>query len=166
MRTLFILIVGALFVPVYGQSLDLAVDHVGISFGDSEEFTGLRFNYRDRRLRKMTGINVTIWTPFEPAHAQMTGIALGLPTTGARNIEGLGLGILGVGAEESLTGIMVGGLGAGAGRDLIGVAIGGLGGGSGRDATGIIIGGLGAGAGRNMKGIGIGGLGSELEMMS
>ncbi|GMQ80774.1 MAG: hypothetical protein BMS9Abin05_0203 [Rhodothermia bacterium] len=159
MRALFVLIAGALAVQVSGQSLDLAVDNVGISFGDSEEFTGLRFNYRDRCLRKMTGINATIWTPYEPARGGVTGLALGLPTTGAKNIEGLGLGILGVGAEESLTGIMIGGLGAGAGRDIVGVAIGGLGGGSGRDATGIMIGGLGAGAGRNMEGIGIGGLG-------
>ncbi|MCZ6706014.1 MAG: hypothetical protein O6942_08960, partial [Bacteroidetes bacterium] len=117
MRTLVLLFVAALAAvtaTASGQSLDLAVKNVGVSFGDSEEFTGFRFNYRDRRLRKMTGINATIWSPYEPARGHVKGIALGLPTTGAKNIDGLGLGILGVGADESITGIMIGGLGVGA----------------------------------------------------
>ena len=35
------------------QSLDLTVSDVGISFGDSRRVTGLRINYRDRRMEEV-----------------------------------------------------------------------------------------------------------------
>lgn len=158
------------------QSLDLTVNRVGVSFGDSEEVTGLRFNFRDTRLRRVTGINTTIWSPADGARSTVTGIAIGLPLTGARDIEGIGIGIAGVGVErdavgifggllgagagQDLSGLVVGGLGAGAGNDAIGIMVGGLGAGAGNDATGIMIGGLGVGAGNDATGIMIGGIGS------
>ncbi|MFW5972964.1 MAG: hypothetical protein ACOCTG_03150, partial [Bacteroidota bacterium] len=40
-------------------SLDLTVDDYGLSFGDSRRVNGLRFNFRDRHLDRVNGINVT-----------------------------------------------------------------------------------------------------------
>lgn len=142
------------------QSVDLAVNGVGLSIGDSEEITGVRLNFRDRRMRRVTGINATIWTPYNNRGGDLKGIALGLPATGGDNINGIAYGILGVGANESMSGIAFGGLGAGAGQDLKGIAFGGLGVGAGRDVVGITGGGLGAGSGRDLKGVSFGGLGA------
>ena len=141
------------------RSLDLTVNDVGISIGDSRRTVGLRLNYRDRRLEEAIGVNATIWTPYE-ANGVVRGIALGLPATGARRVEGLGVGIFGVGAEESLRGISVGGLGVGAGEEVRGLAIGGLGVGAGGAIRGVAIGGLGAGAGGEVTGVTVGGLGA------
>ena len=163
MKAFRYLLLVALFFPISSSaqnSLDLMVKGVGLSIGDSEEVTGLRLNFRDRHMRRVTGINATIWMPYDERGGDVKGLALGLPLTGADNIEGIASGILGVGANESLTGIAFGGLGAGAGKDLRGIAFGGLGVGAGRDVKGIMFGGLGAGAGRDMTGIAFGGLGA------
>jgi hypothetical protein len=141
------------------NSLDLTLGGVGLSIGDSKEVTGVRLNYRDRSMKRVTGINATIWMPYKNHGGDVTGIALGLPATGADNIKGIGYGILGVGANEDISGIAIGGLGAGAGRDMVGISVGGLGVGSGRDMKGLSFGGLGAGAGRDFVGIAAGGLG-------
>ncbi|MGB1048441.1 MAG: hypothetical protein ACPG3U_02010 [Rhodothermales bacterium] len=116
------LVLGLLLVlpsKVGAQSLDLTVNNVGLSIGDSEEVTGVRLNFRDRNLRRVTGLNATIWTPHNEHGGDVTGIALGLPATGGDNISGIAFGILGVGANETMTGIAFGGLGVGAGRDVI-----------------------------------------------
>ena len=157
-----LVLVFALFIPSasMAQSVDLTVNGVGLSIGDSEEVTGLRLNFRDRNLRRVSGINATIWMPYDGHGGDIKGLAIGLPLTGGDNIEGIGYGLLGVGANESITGIAFGGLGAGAGQDVKGIAFGGLGVGAGRDVTGITAGGLGAGAGRDMNGITMGGLGA------
>jgi hypothetical protein len=141
------------------RSLDLTVNDVGISIGDSRRTVGLRLNYRERRLEEAIGINATIWTPYE-ANGVVRGVALGLPATGARRVEGLGVGLFGVGADESLRGISLGGLGVGAGEEVRGLAVGGLGVGSGGAIRGIAIGGLGAGAGGEVTGVTVGGLGA------
>lgn len=157
-----LLMLGLSFAPstARAQSLDLMVDNVGLSIGDSEEVTGLRLNYRDRNLRRVNGMNVTIWSPYEPWAGDVSGIAVGLPLTGARNITGIGWGLFGIGTEQDLEGIAWGGLGVGAGRDLGGIMMGGLGVGSGRDIAGLAIGGLGVGAGEDMTGIALAGIGA------
>jgi hypothetical protein len=141
------------------QSLDLTVGGVGLSIGDSEEVTGVRLNFRDRAMKRVNGVNATIWMPYKDFGGDVHGIALGLPVTGVDNLNGIGYGILGIGANRDIEGIAFGGLGAGAGRDVKGLAFGGLGVGAGRDVQGIAFGGLGAGAGRDFKGIAFGGLG-------
>jgi len=140
------------------HSLDLTVHDVGISIGDSRRVTGLRINFRDRRLEQVNGINATIWTPYE-ANGEVNGLALGLPATGAARITGLTAGVFGAGADERIRGIGVGGLGLGSGGGLSGIMIGGLGVGTGGDIEGIGVGGLGVGGGGNMRGLMIGGLG-------
>ena len=144
----------------HAQSLDLTINHTGLSIGDSRFVRGVRLNFRDKNLELVEGINVTVWTPFEGSRGVVKGLAIGLPATGARRIEGAGIGILGVGAEQDFTGFGLGGFGVGAGRDAKGILIGGFGVGSGGNVTGLTIGGFGAGSGGNVKGITIGGFGA------
>ena len=140
------------------RSLDLTVKDVGVSIGDSRRVVGLRLNFRDRHLEEVVGINATIWTPYEYT-GTVRGLALGLPMTGAKAIDGIGLGLLGVGAGESIRGLAIGGIGLGAGEDVHGIGIGGIGIGAGRDVRGIMIGGIGAGAGGSARGLAAGGIG-------
>lgn len=148
-------------VPAIAQnrSLDLTVNNVGISIGDSRRVTGLRLNFRDLDMREVKGINATIWSPYEPARGTVRGLALGLPVTGAKRIEGVAIGVFGVGAEETIRGLSVGGIGMGAGEDIRGIAIGGIGMGVGQDIRGAALGGIGMGVGGDLQGIGIGGIG-------
>src|SRR5690349_4746390 len=121
------------------RSLDLTIDDVGLSIGDSREVTGVRLNFRDTRLRRVAGINATVWAPEGEPMGKVTGIALGLPVTASRDISGLGVGIGGVGAGRHLRGIMLGGAGVGAGDDVTGIALGGLGVGAGGELRGIMV---------------------------
>lgn len=166
-------------VPAIGaaQGLDLTINHVGLAIGDVPEVTGLRLNYRDRNLRRVDGVNVTIWTPYndDDMRGVVRGVALGLPMTGARNIDGLALGLFGVGAQDrirgigfapiglgsggSLEGLMVGGIGMGTGGTMTGIGVGGIGLGSGGKMKGLFVGGIGVGSGEDVEGIIIGGVG-------
>jgi hypothetical protein len=156
------LAVAALTIPAFasGQSLDLMVNNTGLSIGDSRIVRGVRLNFRDDRMRQVTGINATIWSPYQPAQGYVKGLALGLPVTGAENIDGIGIGVFGVGADNDFRGMGFGLFGVGAGGDLSGLTIGGFGAGAGGNITGITLGGFGAGAGGNVKGITIGGFGA------
>lgn len=131
-----------------------------ISIGNYPNVTGLRLNFRDRNLEQVTGANVTIWNPHEPATGTVTGLALGLPNTGAGDIHGLAVGALGVSASGMLRGISLGGVGVGSGGGVRGIAVGGIGVGSGGPVTGIAIGGIGVGGGGDMRGLMIGGIGA------
>jgi hypothetical protein len=141
------------------HSLDLTINNAGLSIGDSRRVSGLRINFRDRNMEEVNGINATIWTPYEESRGDVRGIALGIPLTGARQIDGIAAGLFGVGAHETIRGIAVGGIGLGAGEDIRGIAIGGIGMGAGRDFVGLGIGGIGAGFGSDIKGVAIGGIG-------
>ncbi len=160
LTVLLLVLIVAAPVDAAAQSLDLPVRGYGLSIGDSREHVGLRLNFRDRRLRSMKGVNVTIWTPSNPARAEVRGVAIGLPMTGGKNLHGVSMALFGVGAEESLRGIAFGGIGAGAGGSATGVMIGGIGAGAGGSTRGIMIGGIGAGAGGSATGVMIGGIGA------
>ena len=142
----------------HAQSLDLAVKGYGISFGNSRNFNGFRFNLRDSQVEDINGMNFTLWRAKNSEQATVRGISIGLSPE-AGNLHGLMIGALGVGADRQLEGISLGLLGVGAGRSVKGIALGGLAAGSGEDITGITIGGLVAGAGQSIKGVTIGGLG-------
>ena len=45
------------------QSLDIPSKKWGVSFGNSKDWNGLRFNFRDSRVRRVNGINFTLWLP-------------------------------------------------------------------------------------------------------
>ncbi len=161
-------------VPQNPWSLDLTVHDVGLGLGNSRHIDGLRLNVTDARPFIVHGVNLTLWTPREGGGGSVTGLALGLPLTGAaeltgvglgvglyadRNLVGVALGVLGLGAGENLTGLTLAGIGAGAGRDVTGVTIAGLGAGAGRNLTGFTFVGLGAGAGGSVRGVSLAGLG-------
>jgi hypothetical protein len=145
---------------ILGQSLDIPSKKWGLSFGNSREFSGLRFNFRDGGVRRVTGINITLWQPRKDnQEAVIEGLSLGLIPGGA-HLRGIQFGLLGVAAEKSGSGINLGGLGLGAGEDLRGINFGGIGAGAGGSMTGLNIGGIGIGAGHSVTGITIGGLGA------
>ena len=131
-----------------------------ISIGDYPNVNGLRLNFRDSDLGRVNGMNVTIWTPYEPMSGTVRGIALGLPATGARDIAGLATGIFGVGASHDITGIVFGPIGAGAGHRIKGIGVGGIGLGAGGDVEGIALGGIGVGSGGDARGLLLGGIGA------
>jgi hypothetical protein len=141
------------------QVIDLTVHDVGVAIGDKPRMTGLRINFRDRELREVNGVNVTIWSPYSPAEGVVNGLAVGVPVTGARDINGIGAGLFGVGVDNRLRGIAVGGIGVGAGQELRGIALGGVGVGSGGSVIGLTVGGIGVGSGGSVRGVQIGGIG-------
>jgi len=143
----------------FPQSLDIPSKSFGISIGNSKDFTGLRFNYRDHHVNKINGINITLWDSYENEKSEVTGMSLGImPNAGYLN--GIQFGALGVAAEKDITGISFGLLGAGSGGDITGFGIGGLGMGSGGSMRGVFLGGLGVGCGGDITGIIFGGLGA------
>ena len=82
--------------PARAQVL-IGANDVGIGIGDSRALTGIRFNYRDCRLRRVTGVNVTIWTPEEGCmNGRVRGVALGVPATGAIWPVGMSVASIGV----------------------------------------------------------------------
>jgi hypothetical protein len=141
------------------QVIDLTVHDVGLAIGDKPKMTGLRINYRDRELEEVTGVNVTIWMPYDPATGTVNGLALGLPATGARTINGVALAPIGLGTERQLTGVGIGGIGVGSGGELRGIMLGGIGVGSAQGLVGFSAGGVGVGSGGSVKGIALGGIG-------
>lgn len=160
------LITAALFVcasiVVMGQGFGIPSKRGGIGFGNLERFTGIRFNFKDRDVERLVGVNVTVWSANndENQTGTMTGLAIGLPLTmGVENQRGISVGVFGAGAKQNLSGINIGGLGVGAGGNVSGFNFGGLGVGAGGSLTGVSIGVLGAGAGDDVRGISVGGLG-------
>jgi len=146
----------------YSQGVGIPSKKGGIGFGNLSTFNGIRFNFSDKNVEKISGINVTVWqTKVDSTQTgTVNGISIGVPLAiGTKNKNGIGIGIFGVVATENLSGLNFGGLGVGAGGHLTGFNVGGLGIGSGGNLKGITIGGLGAGAGENATGINIGGLG-------
>jgi len=157
------------------QGVGVPSSRWGIGFGNSPDFTGLRFNFRDNRVKSVTGINLTLWQPRDdnddavvtglsfgpiPGGGTMRGLQIGLFGVAAmKSAYGVSLATLGMGAGEKLVGLNVAGLGLGAGGSLIGVNLSVLGFGAGKDIIGINIAGLGAGAGERMIGFNFAALG-------
>lgn len=165
----------AIATPAHAQRDDRSRVRHGIAIGDVPRVKGLRVNFRDRNLERVDGVNITLWTPYEPMRGEVHGLALGLPATGAEDIvgaavglfgvgaanriEGLGLGLVGVGSGGGMQGIMLGGVGVGSGGRLRGLSVGGVGVGAGGGMSGISIGGIGVGSGNDVSGLTVGGIG-------
>ncbi len=141
------------------QVLDLTINNTGLAIGDKPRMNGIRINYRDRRLEEVNGVNITIWNPYQPASGVVNGLALGVPVTGAKDINGIATGILGAGADHSIRGIGIAPLGLGSGGEMHGIMLGGIGVGAGSALTGLAVGGIGVGSGGAVQGIQIGGVG-------
>jgi len=132
-----------------------------LGFGNSPVFTGLRFNFKDQNVEKITGASFTIWQPKnDDGGGVVNGISVGVPLSGGTSQRnGINLGIAGISANDELNGINIGGLGAGAGGSANGLNIGGIGVGAGDNLTGINLAAIGAGSGQNVSGITIAGIG-------
>jgi hypothetical protein len=148
---------GALF----AQSLDSPSKSWGISFGNSKDFTGLRFNFRDSRVERVTGLNVTLWRPRkDDQKAVITGLSPASRRAECR-LRGIQLGILGAGADISMIGLTWRAR-RWRGDDLVGISVGGPGAGAGRTSAHRHRRPGRAGAGNNLTGIAIGGSASGL----
>lgn len=163
MKRLYVLLALILVISsAFSQGVGIPSKRGGLGFGNLQKFTGIRFNFKDRNVEKITGINTTIWQSKNDADQTgvVNGVSLGLPLAmGHETQNGLSLGVFGIATRGNLNGINIGGLGAGAGENVTGFNFGGLGIGSGGSLRGVTIGGLGAGAGGNVSGFNFGGVG-------
>ncbi|MFZ5971691.1 MAG: hypothetical protein ACOYXA_08855 [Bacteroidota bacterium] len=161
-KRIVLLLLGAFTASqLFGQGFGIPSKRGGIGFGNLSHFTGIRFNFKNRDVERINGVNVTVWQGNEEDQSgTVNGIAIGLPLAmGAEEQNGLGLAVGGVGAKRNLSGINLAGLAVGAGESVRGISVAGLGVGAGEDLRGINVGGLGAGAGGNVSGFNFGGLG-------
>jgi hypothetical protein len=78
--------------PGRDRALNIGINKAGLSIGDSREWTGVRLNFRDTRLREVNGLNATIWGPRRGGDGDITGVALALPFTGGRSVRGIQVG--------------------------------------------------------------------------
>ncbi len=138
------------------ESLDLGIHNVGLSIGNSKNWTGLRINRSDREVERINGVNITLLRaqPYQKSQATVTGLSVGLIGPEADVLRGVQIGGITI-AKSELSGISLGILGAGGDR-VTGITIGGIFGFAEKSGRGIIIGGVGAG-GNNITGITLGG---------
>lgn len=171
---------------IKAQALSVPSKNWGLSIGNSQDFTGLRINFRDKHIGSLRGVNMTFWKPAKnytgnftglglgvvgPAAEHLNGIMIGGVAVQAKNeLHGLSVGLIAVGAGERVQGINIGGIAAGAGGELRGLNIGGFAVGAGEDVFGINIGGFACGAGESLRGFNVGGFacgaGEDLEGFS
>ena len=161
------------------HSLDIAINHVGISIGNSRRLTGIRLNWRDAGLEYVNGINFTLWAPGQNPKGSVNGLALGVVAPGAARLNGIVVGGLGIRAEDRLTGIglatfavlshgsiggvNVGGLAVVADSNIVGISAGALAVMSRSAMTGISVAGASVIASGGLRGVAIGGLAAVLQ---
>ena len=98
----------------------------GICFGNSQEFSGIRINFRDVQVKRVSGVNFSLWIKMGANEAAAYhGINLGgFPSGGS--FHGFNAGLLGCGTDDDQTGLSLGGLVVGCGGNLNGIAISGI----------------------------------------
>src|SRR5216683_1598250 len=82
----------------YSQGVGIPCKKGGIGFGNLPAFSGIRFNFIDKHVEKISGINVTMWQAKgeDDQTGTVNGISIGLPLAiGTENKNGIGLGIFG-----------------------------------------------------------------------
>jgi hypothetical protein len=99
----------------FAASLDLGVGGAGLSVGSSQRWTGLRLNWRDVDVDRVTGLNLTVLGGERATSPVVRGLSLG------GSLTGITLGGLAAGAGETATGLVAGGLAAGAGTRILGI---------------------------------------------
>jgi hypothetical protein len=129
-----------------------------LSIGNTTGVNGLRLNVRDSRLDRVNGINLTVWLPSGGGRGVINGMALGVPASGGRTLNGLGVGIGGFAMSHDVNGVLISGLGSGVGGTVTGVTVSGLAMGSGQRLRGLNVAGLGVVAGQSLWGLSIAGL--------
>jgi len=161
------------------HSLDIAINHVGISIGNSRRLTGIRLNWRDEGVEYVNGINFTLWAPGQNPKASVNGLAVGVVAPGAARLNGIVLGALAIRAEQRLTGIglaplavlshgsvggvNVGGLAVVADSNIAGISAGALAVMSRNAMTGVGVAGASVIASGGLRGAAIGGLATVVQ---
>lgn len=152
-------------------SVDVAINDVGLSIGNSKRFSGLRLNLQDRDVRLINGLNLTFWIPRDNSQAVYNGLSFGLVSLSGEEMNGvmlagvgvrsesligMGVGLVGMSVEDRFSGIGIAGIGLGGG-EFRGLFFGGIGLGA-ESLHGIAVGAVGVGA-STFRGIGLGGIG-------
>ena len=109
-----------------GRAINLGIGHFGLSLGNSARWNGIRINIRDRAVRDVNGLNLTLGNPGKNRFAVYRGVSLGLGPYGA-TLMGLNVGLAGLVAERGLYGVNLAGLGVVSNGDMVGINISGLG---------------------------------------
>lgn len=138
------------------SSIDIGIKSIGISFGNSEYWNGIRLNVTDCDVKKVSGINITLWNPKNTLDLSINGIALGLAPAG-RSINGISIGLAAVLGKKHLRGINIGGI-ATVGGNMEGFNFGGLATVAKENISGINFGGLATIAKGNIIGFSFGGM--------
>jgi hypothetical protein len=141
------------------HSFDIMAGSAGISFGNGQRMSGLRFAWRDGNFEMVNGVNISFWKPYDDPAGEVNGISFGIVGPGARRMNGVSCGLGGVFASASMNGLNMAGLGLVSGGAMTGVNIAGLGTVAQGSMAGINISGLGTVSQGSMAGINIGGLG-------
>jgi hypothetical protein len=138
--------------------LNLGVHNVGVSFGNSREWTGIRFNFQDQDVERVSGLNVTLWTPGKDGYGarKVEGIALGV-SPASETMRGVSVGIAAVVTKREMIGIQAATAVVSNGN-IDGVTLGLLATVSNGNMRGINVGGLATVANGGIDGVGVGGL--------
>ena len=153
-------------------SIDIPSSTWGISFGNSKNFSGIRFNFRECNVERVNGFNFTLWEAKSVRYSEVNGISLGVVPHASRlnglnvgfgliseeQMNGLNLGVLAGVSNGYINGINIGGLALVSNGSMLGINFGGLALVSNGDIGGINFGGLAQVANGNLIGINFGGL--------
>jgi hypothetical protein len=140
-----------------GKALNFPTKKFGISIGNSIAFNGIRLNFADIYVKKINGLNLTLWMhKYKNENAVVNGISFGfLPIAG--KMQGINIGILGTGTSpQNLNGLSFGGIAIGSGGNINGLAVSGLlimSDSENSCISGLAISGLGIGAKHRLNGI-------------
>jgi hypothetical protein len=108
-----------------GKALNIPFRKYGISIGNSYEFTGVRINFADENVKRINGLNVTFrGKDIVHQNSIVNGISLGV-FAAANSMQPINIGLLAIGARNSLSGFSIGGL-ATAGEHINGLCTSGI----------------------------------------
>ncbi len=148
------------------KSFGIPTSKYGIGFGNSYEFTGIRFNFADEKTKCINGINITLWLKmFKNMESEVNGISLGIIPAGG-SMQPVNIGVLGLGARHNLYGLNLGGGGIVSGGNIAGISISSLlvmADGRESNLSGLVVSGIGVVGEKSINGIAFSGivLGSE-----
>jgi hypothetical protein len=139
-------------------SLDVGYDAKGISFGNSWDWDGLRFNFRDAGVTEVNGLNFTLWRPGENPDFEMNGLAIGIFGPGVSRLRGVALGVGAVVGTRELEGVSLAGIATVSQGATRGLQMGGIAAVSSSTMEGLNIGGIATVAQGGLRGASLSGL--------
>ena len=111
-HSIALLVLALQAIPIHAaESLDLAIRGWGLSLGNSSRINGLRINFVDHDVERVTGVNLTLWKARRNPDALIRGVSVGLVGPYARRLDGIALGGVYTITEQDMNGIAFGGLG-------------------------------------------------------